>query len=339
MAAQVWPFLIARGRQRGYSVLLAPRFLLAEGDYGFLEQATGPVRESAPVQADVATSRRGRRLGLVWSEHRVTAEDLSDTEDPYDEHSRPLLLLYGFVCADTTVSAPHGAGLDHARRVALDTYRQFLTDENGFTTQPSAPFDTRSPAVSGAVPFDRSPTVASAAPFDHSSAGSDAAAFGHSPAGSDAAAFDRSSAGSNAVPFDRSSAGSRVAPFAGPAPSPRPVRRLVIAAAAVVGAAATAVIVAVAAGSGGGSSPDPPRLCAPPTTSAKPTAPATSARPTTPARPTDPATSAKPVVPAEPTTSTRRTTSAKPTTPSSCGSTTLITTPDHRQPRSPKLHG
>lgn len=327
MAAQGWPFLIARGRQRGYSVLLAPRFLLAEGDYGFLEQATGAVRESAPVQAGVAISQRGRRLGLVWSEHRVTAEDLSDTEDPYDEHSRPLLLLYGFVCADTAVSAPHGAGLDHARRVALDTYRQFLTDENGFTTQPSAPFDTRSPAVSGAVPFDRSPTVSSAAPFDHSPAGSDAAPFGHSPAGSDAAAFGRSPADSYAVPFDRSSAGSHVAPLVGPAPAPRPVRRLVVAAAVVVGAAAAAVVVAVAAGSGGGSGQDPPRSCAPPT---KPT---TSARPTTPTRPTDPVTSAKPVVPAEPTTSTR------PTTTSSCGSTTLITTPDQRQPRSSKLHG
>jgi hypothetical protein len=143
MAAQAWPFLIARGRQRGYSVLLAPRFLLAEGDYGFLEEATGPVPESNPVRVGVATSQRGRRFGLAWSEHRVTAADIGGTADPRDEHSRPLRLLYGFLSADTTINAPDGADLDHARRAALDTYRRFLTDEHRFTTEPSTPLDTR----------------------------------------------------------------------------------------------------------------------------------------------------------------------------------------------------
>jgi hypothetical protein len=148
-----WPFLIARGRQRGYSVLLAPHFLLAEGDYGFLEEATGPVPGSQPVRVGVATSNHGRRFGLTWSEHRITAADVGGTADPRDEHSRPLLLLYGFLSADTAIDTPAGADLDRARRVALDTYRRFLTDEHGFTTEPSAPLDTHAaePPVSSGV--------------------------------------------------------------------------------------------------------------------------------------------------------------------------------------------
>jgi len=164
MAAQAWPFLIARGRQRGYSVLLAPQFLLAEGDYGFLEEATGPVPESDPVRVGVATSHHGRRFVLAWSEHRVTAADVGDTADPRDEHSRPLRLLYGFLSADTTITAPAGADLDHARRAALDTYRRFLTDEHRFSTEPSTPLDAR--ATEQSVPFaarDTEPTTLFAA--------------------------------------------------------------------------------------------------------------------------------------------------------------------------------
>lgn len=137
--ATAWPFLIARGRQRGYSVLLAPHFLVADGDYGFLEEAAGPVHESEPVRVGLATSGRGRRFGLVWSEHRVTAEDVGGTTDPRDEHSRPLRLLYGFLTTDTAVNAP--ADLDGARRAALDTYRRFLADEHHFTTEPSTSLD------------------------------------------------------------------------------------------------------------------------------------------------------------------------------------------------------
>jgi hypothetical protein len=162
MAVQAWPFLIARGRQRGYSVLLAPHFLLAEGDYGFLEEATGPVPAAEPVRVAVAVSQRGRRSYLTWSEHRVTSADLGGAE-PRDEHSRPLLLLYGFLCTDAPTGAPAMADLDHARRTAMDTYRRFLADENGFTTEPSAPFDTYSPTVPSASPPPSRPAPSPAA--------------------------------------------------------------------------------------------------------------------------------------------------------------------------------
>jgi len=172
MAVQAWPFLIARGRQRGYSVLLAPQFLLAEGDYGFLEEATGPVRESEPVRSGVATSRRGRRFGLIWAEHRVTAADIGGTTDPHDEHSRPLRLLYGLLSTSATIDADLGL----VRRAALDTYRRFLTDEHHFTTEPSTPLDPHAtepstplglratgPSVPLApAPLDARPTVAPA---------------------------------------------------------------------------------------------------------------------------------------------------------------------------------
>lgn len=162
MTAEVWPFLIARGRQRGYSVLLAPHFLLAEGDYGFLEEATGPVPQAQPVRVGAATSQRGRRFGLVWSEHLVTAADVGGTADPRDEHSRPLRLLYGVLSADTAINASAGADLDHARRAALDTYRRFLTDEHHFTTEPSNPLDARAAEPSASF----APTAERAAPVD-----------------------------------------------------------------------------------------------------------------------------------------------------------------------------
>ena len=228
MAAQAWPFLIARGRQRGYSVLLAPHFLLAEGDYGFLEEATGPVPESDPVRVGVATSQRGRRFGLAWSEHRVTAADVGGTADPRDEHSRPLRLLYGFLSADTTITAPAGADLDHARRAALDTYRRFLTDEHRFTTEPSTPLDTHTTEPS--APLDTHATEPSV------------------PLAARTTEPTTLFAGRTPTPPK-------------PPPARQWLRAVVISAAVVAGAATAIVIVAISAGSG-----DPPPSCTDTTT-------------------------------------------------------------------------
>lgn len=150
-----WPFLIARGRQRGYSVLLAPHFLVAEDDYGFLEEAAGPVHGSEPVRMGLATSRRGWRFGLVWSEYRVTAADVGGTTDPRDEHSRPLRLSYGLLTTGTATNDP--ADLDRARRAALDTYRRFLADEHHFTTEPSTQLDAHAVEPLGATETSVSP--------------------------------------------------------------------------------------------------------------------------------------------------------------------------------------
>ena len=67
------PFLIARGRRRGYSTLLAPGWLLAANDHGFLEDAVGPVDAPMAWRSGVAVRPGGRRVGLVWAEHAVTS--------------------------------------------------------------------------------------------------------------------------------------------------------------------------------------------------------------------------------------------------------------------------
>jgi hypothetical protein len=141
-----WPFLIARGRRRGYSVLLAPAFLHEE--YGLLEEVAGPVTAAEPVRVAAARSSRGHDLGVVWSEHRVTAADIADGTEPRDEHSRPLRLLYGFVCQETVLSRPADTDLARALAAGLDTYRRFLAGEQRFTVESSAPFDLHTAGTS-----------------------------------------------------------------------------------------------------------------------------------------------------------------------------------------------
>jgi hypothetical protein len=138
-----WPFLIARGRRRGYSVLLAPDFLVVQGEYGFLEDVVGPTRSAATIRTASAGTRGGRPVCLLWTEHRVTAADLGGAgEGPADEHSRPLDLLHGVLLPGTRVVEAARADLDHTRRAALETYRRFLADEEDFTVAVSSEFAT-----------------------------------------------------------------------------------------------------------------------------------------------------------------------------------------------------
>ncbi|TWP50766.1 hypothetical protein FKR81_19380 [Lentzea tibetensis] len=140
MDAQGWPFLVARGRRRGYSVLLAPPPLMSS--YGLLEDVARPTSGIA-----VATVRG---LCVVWSEHAVTPDDIG--AEPRDEHSRPLRLLHGFV-TEQTVTAPSEVDMSRSLTAALDTYRRFLDDEERFTVERSASFpahsDIGSPAAIG----------------------------------------------------------------------------------------------------------------------------------------------------------------------------------------------
>jgi len=128
VTGRAWPFLVARGRRRGYSALLVPGFLR---EHGFLEATAIPL-DDTPSRA--AATPYGV---LVWAEHAVTTAEARG--EPRDEYGRPLVLLHGFLCPDgDPVAAP--AALAHTRTIALATYDRFLADEEGFRAERSEPF-------------------------------------------------------------------------------------------------------------------------------------------------------------------------------------------------------
>jgi len=129
-----WPFLVAPGRRRDHTTIVAPRVLVEHLDYGILEAQASP----GPPGTVEASSARGLRLFIAyWTE---------PVNDVRDEHGRPLRMIYGFVCLDGTPATVEDAD----RRAALDAvrsaYRAFLADEDGQTVVSSAPFTLRSPA-------------------------------------------------------------------------------------------------------------------------------------------------------------------------------------------------
>jgi hypothetical protein len=129
-----WPFLVAAGRTRDYSTLLAPEFLVTDLDYGFLDEVVRPA-EGGPSVTDVRT-RAGRRLTVVYATHALPAADV-------DEHGRPLRLIYGFVTAEL-VAEPAPEDLRTALDVALPVYRRFRQDENTVAVAAGLPYPLRS---------------------------------------------------------------------------------------------------------------------------------------------------------------------------------------------------
>jgi hypothetical protein len=171
-----WPFLVARGRHRGYSTLLAPGFLVAESDYGVLDEAVSPTAEPGRAEVISVITRAGHTLSVATTTHVVTAADLVPAQagprstpppPPRDEHSRPLTLLYGFVCRDAWISEPAPADLRSAHETALRVYREFLDDEDGFTVVAAESYDLRSLVVDTRTPVVNSghhPPYAAAEP-------------------------------------------------------------------------------------------------------------------------------------------------------------------------------
>jgi hypothetical protein len=145
-ANAAWPFLVAAGRRRDYSILLAPDFLVADLDYGILEQIARPSDEGRPTVAAVRT-RAGRQLTVVHATHLLTAADLEPdgayAASPSDEHGRPLRLIYGFVSHDRIVE-PAAADLRTAFDAALVVYRRFLDDEDVIAVAPGHAYPMRS---------------------------------------------------------------------------------------------------------------------------------------------------------------------------------------------------
>ncbi|GAA5069994.1 hypothetical protein HNP84_001849 [Thermocatellispora tengchongensis] len=148
-----WPFLIARGRRLGYRALLAPEPMVADREYGVLTDAVRPQTARDRASVIEVTTPGGRAYTVAQVTHRVTAADAGEPEDPLDEHGRPLQLLYGFACPRTSSLEPAPEDLDAARSAALDAYRRFLADEEGFTLISGPAFPLRSPhSTPAAVP-------------------------------------------------------------------------------------------------------------------------------------------------------------------------------------------
>ena len=160
-----WPFLIGSGRRRDYSTLMAPDFLVAELEYGILDEKVSPIPVGAPARVIEVTARGGRRLAIAYATHLVTADDVAgpqatpgaEVAGPRDEHSRPLRLSFGFVCPDASIDGPAEADLDVARVAALDVYRRFLDNEEGFGVVPSSAFPLRSGITVVAAPARPAP--------------------------------------------------------------------------------------------------------------------------------------------------------------------------------------
>ncbi|WP_436500643.1 hypothetical protein [Actinokineospora sp. HUAS TT18] len=127
-------------------MLLAPDFLT---DYGFLEDVAGPVPDDEPHR----TTQVGD-YALIWFEHTVDAEEAGG--DPRDEHRRPLRFTAGMIYDGDPVRQED---LAHARGAALDTYRHFLADEDGYRVRRSTEFGPRKarPAVAQEPPAEPPP--------------------------------------------------------------------------------------------------------------------------------------------------------------------------------------
>ncbi|MGH3645828.1 MAG: hypothetical protein ACRDTM_01400 [Micromonosporaceae bacterium] len=137
-----WPFLVASGRRRDYSILLAPDFLVDELDYGILEEVVSPASERDPARVVQVDTRGGRRLSIAYATHLLSGEDVG--EPARDEHGRPLRLVHGFVSRDGLITEPAPADLAFAREAALEAYRRFLEDEEQFAVVPAPAFPLRS---------------------------------------------------------------------------------------------------------------------------------------------------------------------------------------------------
>ncbi|MEO3808222.1 hypothetical protein ABGB17_04400 [Sphaerisporangium sp. B11E5] len=170
-----WPFLVARGRYRGYRVVLAPDVLLDGQEYGVLDDTVVPSKQEDHPSVIHVTTRSGRPLTVVHATHVVTAADLAppgtspSSRAPRDQHSRPLQLLYGYVCTGRVTPELRDEDLTHARESSLDTYRRFLADEETFSPEPAPafPVPSRTPAPRSDPPGGH-PAPLPTRPGDHS---------------------------------------------------------------------------------------------------------------------------------------------------------------------------
>jgi hypothetical protein len=147
-----WAFLVARGRQLGYQLLLAPDFLAASRQSALLMDE---VRGEVPAQGPPVVSDLDGQVCAVYRTLRVTSQDIGAADRPaeplLDRAGRPLVLTYGFVCRGVRVTGPDEDDLRVARDAALATYRRFRAAEEAFVTRTSYPYSLRSAVAPAAT--------------------------------------------------------------------------------------------------------------------------------------------------------------------------------------------
>lgn len=140
-----WPFLVARGRRKGYRVLLVPAPLAESNQSWLLAEALGPPPAAArSVRVESVAASGTGPICCAYRTERWGEEDRAGGPGPLDEHGRPLEILYGVVCATPDTLDPDSADLEVARSAAHATYHRFLTDEAGFLPERSQAFDLQS---------------------------------------------------------------------------------------------------------------------------------------------------------------------------------------------------
>jgi hypothetical protein len=146
-----WSFLVARGRRLGYRTILAPGFLTERRLHGLLADSASSEQMDASRPRTIELERPDiGRLTLVYRTEQVTNADIDgDHGDGLatDEHGRPLEILYGIVSREGLRGSVDEADLGAARTEALESYRRFLAEEDGFGVDVSDGFALRGTAA------------------------------------------------------------------------------------------------------------------------------------------------------------------------------------------------
>jgi hypothetical protein len=134
-----WSFLVARGRRRGYCTILAPDFLARRGLQEVLSESAGGSPEGGVHQLELDQPGVGP-ITLVYESEQPAAGELDGGAPALDEHGRPLEILYGIVSRDRLDGRVDAGDLRNARSEALNSYRRFLAEEDGFEIDTSKRF-------------------------------------------------------------------------------------------------------------------------------------------------------------------------------------------------------
>ena len=182
-----WAFLVARGRQTGYQLLLAPDFIMAGRESALLmDEIRGEVpMHGPPVVTDIAGPTSGP-LCMVYRTARATRREVGAAERPaeplLDRAGRPLVLTYGFICSGSSVLAPRDQDLRVARSAAVETYRRFHAAEATFQPETSHPYSLQSTVAPVAAAMSGSAAPRPAGPGGLAGPGESRPAPSRSPA-------------------------------------------------------------------------------------------------------------------------------------------------------------